>query len=112
MPPRLQAQEVQANRSDYGTLEIGGSIGWKLATLSVSRSLADYLGVSATETGPAGQKIIDSKGTTYIGLDIEWPISDTFALAAGVGRLRVPNFDGLGYTDWRVGASWQAVGLR
>lgn len=111
LPPRLQAQAAQANSSDYGTLELGGSVGWKLATLSISRSLTDYLGISATETGPAGRKVIDSKGTTYIGLDVDWPVSDGLTLSAGAGRLHVPNFDGLGYADWRLGTSLKAGGL-
>jgi Bacterial protein of unknown function (Gcw_chp) len=109
LPPRLQAQ---ANRSDYGTLELGGSLGWKIVTLSLSRSLTDYLGLSATQTGPAGDKVIDSKGTTYVGLDVDWPVNDTFTLSAGAGRLHIPNFDGLSYADWRLGASLQAAGLR
>jgi hypothetical protein len=112
LPPRLQAQAAQANSSDYGTLELGGSVGWKLITLSISHSLTDYLGISATETGPAGQKVIDSKGTTYIGLDVDWPVSDAITLSAGAGRLKVPNFNGLGYTDWRLGASLKAWSLR
>jgi hypothetical protein len=112
LPPRLQAQAAQADSSDYGTLELGGSIGWKLATLSISRSLTDYLGVSATVSGPAGRKVFDSKGTTYLGLDVDWPVSDGLTLSAGAGRLRVPNFDGLGYTDWRLGASLEAWGLQ
>jgi Bacterial protein of unknown function (Gcw_chp) len=112
LPPRLQAQAAQFNRSDYGTLEVGGALGWKIVTLSVSRSLTDYLGLSATQTGPAGERVIDSKGTTYIGLDVDWPLNDRFTMAAGAGRLHVPNFDGLSYSDWRLGASLQAAGLR
>jgi hypothetical protein len=112
LPPRLQAQAARATSSNYGTLELGGSIGWKLATLSISRSLTDYLGVSATETGAAGQRVIDSKGTTYLGLDVDWPVNDALTLSAGAGRLRVPNFDGLGYADWRLGLSLKAGGLR
>jgi len=112
LPPRLQAQAAQAASSDYATLEVGGSLGWKLVTLSVSRSLTDYLGLSATQTGPTGDQLIESKGTTYVGLDVDWPLSGRLTLSAGAGRLRVPNFDGLSYTDWRVGASGQAWGLR
>jgi hypothetical protein len=112
LPPRLQAQAALANSSDYGTLELGASLGWKAVTLSVSRSLTDYLGLSATQAGSAGQRVIESKGTTYIGLDVDWPLNDALTLSAGAGRLHVPNFDGLSYTDWRLGASLQARGLR
>lgn len=103
---------MQANSSDYGTLELGGTVGWKIVTLSVARSITDYFGLSATQTGPAGDKAIASKGTTYVGLDIDWPVSDSVTLSTGTGRLHVPNFDGLSYADWRVGASLQAAGLR
>ena len=69
-------------------------------------------GITATEAGSAGQRVIESKGTTYLGLDVDWPLNDALTLSAGAGRLHVPNFDGLSYTDWRLGASLQARGLR
>lgn len=112
LPPRLQAVSVRANDSDYQTAELGVSLGWKIATLSVTRSLTDYLGLSATETGPAGTRVLESRGTTYVGLDLDWPLTDQWSLNAGAGRLTVPNFDGLDYTDWRLGAAYQWHGLR
>jgi hypothetical protein len=109
LPPRLQAQAAQLEASDYGTLEANASIGWKVATLSVSHSLTDYLGLSARTA--AGQRVVDSKGTTYLALDFDVPVGDTLTLSAGVGRLRVPNFDEFSYTDWRVGATLRAWSL-
>jgi hypothetical protein len=109
LPPRLQAQAAQLSASDYGTLEANASIGWRAATLSVSHSLTDYLGLSARTA--AGQRVVDSKGTTYVALDFDVPVGDQLTLSAGVGRLRVPNFDGFSYTDWRLGASLRAASL-
>jgi hypothetical protein len=109
LPPRLQAQAAQLDDSDYGTLEINASFGWKVATLSVSHALTDYLGLSARTA--AGQRVVDSKGTTYLALDFDVPVGDTLTLSAGAGRLRVPNFDGFSYTDWRIGASLRAWSL-
>jgi Bacterial protein of unknown function (Gcw_chp) len=116
LPARLQTANVQAKQSNYSTVELGASLAWKTLSLSVSRSLTDYLGLAATETGPSGgtlgSRVIESKGTTYFGADVEWPLAEGFSLNAGAGRLHVPNFDGLSYTDWRLGGSAQAWGLR
>jgi hypothetical protein len=112
LPPPAQGRTVQATDSDYSTAEVGASLGWKVATLSVTRSITDYLGLAATETGPLGDRVVESKGTTYVGLDVDWPVNDAVSVSAGVGRLAVPNFEGLGYTDWRVGAAARAWGVR
>jgi sterol desaturase/sphingolipid hydroxylase (fatty acid hydroxylase superfamily) len=112
LPARLQTANVQAKQSNYSTAEIGATLAWKTLMLSVSRSLTDYLGLAATETGPLGTRVIESKGTTYFGVDVEWPIVADWTLNAGVGRLQVPNFDGLSYTDWRLGGATQTWGPR
>jgi Bacterial protein of unknown function (Gcw_chp) len=111
LPPALQNRVVQAKDSDYATLEVGASLGWKLATLSITRALSDYLGLAATDAGPVGKRVIESKGTLYVGLDVDWPVTEQISLSAGAGRLRIPNFDALGYTDWRVGATAKGWGL-
>jgi Bacterial protein of unknown function (Gcw_chp) len=112
LPARLQTATVQAKHSNYGTAELGASLTWKALTLSFSRSLTDYLGLAATETGPLGMRLLQSKGTTYLGLDGEWPLGERLSVSVGAGRLRVPNFEDLGYTDWRLGMSTLAYGLR
>ncbi len=112
LPPAAQNRVLQSSESNYGTLEIGGSLGWKLFTLSVTRSLTDYLGLAATETGPLGDRIVQSKGTVYVGLDFDWPLNDSVSFNAGLGRLNVPNFEALDYTDWRAGVSARAWGFR
>jgi hypothetical protein len=110
LPPRLQSR-LQARAGDYGTLEAGASIGYRAVTLSVARALTNYLGLEAEETGPLGTRLLESQGTTYVGLDVQWPLNDTFTFSVGAGRLLVPNFDGLDYTDWRLGMTAFAAGL-
>jgi Bacterial protein of unknown function (Gcw_chp) len=112
LPPPAQNRVLQSKESNYGTLEVGGSLGWKVFTFSLTRSLTDYLGLAATETGPLGDRVIQSKGTVYVGLDFDWPLNESVSLNGGVGRLNVPNFEALNYTDWRAGVSAQAWGLR
>lgn len=111
LPPTAQGRLQRAAESDYGTLELAATLGWRYATLTVARSLTDYLGLASTETGPTGTRVIESKGTTYVGLDLEWPLTQTLALRAGAGQLRVPNFEALDYSDWRLGLALQALGL-
>lgn len=116
LPPRVQARTLQAQSSNYGTAEFGLSLGWKWLTLSWTRALTDYLGASAVESEGTGsalrQTLLESTGTQYAALDLAWPATDRVTLTAGVGRLHVPNFDALGYTDWRLGATLEYAGLR
>jgi len=115
LPPRAQARTQEPQSTNYGTAEFGLSLGWKWVTLSWTRSLTDYLGASAVETEGVGtaqrQTVLESTGTQYIGLDLAWPATERVTLTAGVGRLHVPNFESLGYTDWRLGASLEYAGL-
>ena len=111
LPPAVQGRLQRATESDYSTVELAATLGWKHATLTVSRSLTDYLGLASTDTGPAGTRAIESTGTTYVGLDIAWPLTPALTLRAGAGRLHVPNFESLDYSDWRLGLALQAWGL-
>ena len=111
LPARLQQRAANLQTSDYTTVEARASLGWKIATLSVSHSLTNYLGLISQETGPLGTRLIESKGTTYVGLDLDWPLNDSLTLSAGVGRLSVPNFDELDYSDWRLSGSLRAASL-
>ena len=111
LPAAAQGRLQRAQVSDYSTAEIGASLGWHWVTLSLTRSLTDYQGLSSTETGPLGTRVIESSGTTYVSLDIEWPLAEGWTVCAGAGQLRVPNFESLGYTDWRLGVSARAWGL-
>lgn len=107
LPPRLQSRTLQPAESDFGTAELGLSLGWRAFTLSWSRSLTDYLGVSAIETEGSGQNLrqtlLESTGTRYLALDAAWPVGERWTLSAGVGHLKVPHFETLDYTDWRIG---------
>ena len=84
--------------------------------MSWTWSLTDYLGASAVETEGVGsaqrQTLLESTGTQYLGLDLAWPATERVSVNAGIGRLHVPNFDSLGYTDWRIGATLDYAGLR
>jgi sterol desaturase/sphingolipid hydroxylase (fatty acid hydroxylase superfamily) len=90
--PGAQAPRATGGGS-YGTTEFAASLGWRVATLSLSRSFGDYLGLRERR----------SRGTTYVALDFELPLNDRFALVAGAGRLQVPDQDRYAYADWRLG---------
>jgi uncharacterized protein (TIGR02001 family) len=115
LPPRAQARVQQPQETDYGTAELAVSLGWRWVTLSWTRSLTDYLGASAVETEGTGaaarQTLLESTGTRYLAVELAWPATDALTLNAGIGRLTVPNFDALNYTDWRLGVTWLAAGL-
>ncbi len=116
LSPRLPSRTLQLEESDYGTAELGLSLGWRWFTLSWSRSLTDYLGVSAIESETSGQNLrqtlLESTGTQYLALDTAWPIGERVTLSAGIGRLKVPHFETLSYTDWRVGLNLASGALQ
>jgi hypothetical protein len=109
-PPQLQARNLSPRNTDYATTELGASIGWRVLTLTWVRALSDYQGLAFA--GPAGRASFNSKGTTYVGLDLTVPFAERWMLQAGAGLLTVPDADELNYTDWRLGLSLDAAGLR
>ena len=115
LSPRAKNRVLQAQSTDYSTAELALAVRWKVLTLSWSRSLTDYLGASATETEGTGQSLrqtlLETTGTQYLALDLDWPAAPNVNLLAGVGRLQVPNLAQLSYTDWRLGVVLRGFGL-
>lgn len=110
LPPRVSSRLLEAEPDNYGTAEFGLSAGWKHYTLAWSRSLTDYLGARAIESEGSGgtrrENLLESTGTQYLSLEATWPLTPKLNLNAGAGRLHVPNFDSLNYTDWRLGLGY------
>ncbi len=94
------------------TTEVYGALSWKWLSAKLSYAASDYFGN------------VDSKGTLYADISASYPIGKTgVTVLAHVGYLKaagnsayscfyVPggsvcsNDDALGYTDWKVGASY------
>jgi hypothetical protein len=110
LPPALQSLNLSPRNTDYATTEIGASIGWQALTVTWMRALSDYQGLAFA--GPGGRVSFESKGTTYVGLDLTVPFAERWMVQAGAGRLTVPDADELAYTDWRLGLALDAAGLR
>lgn len=68
------------------TLEANASVQWKHWTLKYSRSLSDYFGADV-EQGYAG----DTRGTTYLQLDGDLPLTSRWALHLHAGRTHFPS---------------------
>lgn len=84
-------------------LEVYAGVGYKWATAKLSCNLKDYFGARPLGKG--------TDGTTYVDLAVGYPLGASgVTLLTHLGVLNVVN-DGaddlrVGYTDWRLGASW------
>ncbi len=115
LPPAV-AHRIRAASADtsYDTAQISAALNFRDLEFRASHALTDYLGASydtSTRLGQAQTKAVDTKGTTYLELNYRWPVAQRWTLSAHLGRLHVPNIEGLDYTDWQLGASVQAWGL-
>lgn len=88
---------ITLRRFDTTEFYVGASIGNLTAKLNYA--LSDHFG------------LIDSSGSFYIDLGYTYPIARTTNLVLHVGHQAVKNFDRLDYTDWRIGATTEALSL-
>lgn len=85
---------------DTTEVYVGG--GWKFVSLKYSHVLSDYF------IGWAGTNGEKTKGSNYTDLSVTYPLNDKINLIGHVGRQNVRNFSAASYTDWRVGATYDA----
>jgi uncharacterized protein (TIGR02001 family) len=79
-----QAKPRYASRS-FNTLEANAALTWKWLTLKYSRALTDYFAID-TEQYYDG----DSKGTGYLQLDANIPLSDAWNLSLHAAHTGIP----------------------
>lgn len=87
--------------TDADTLEAYGAVSWKWLTAKLSYSLGDTFGVN------------DAKGTYYVDLSANVPVTDKLAFQAHYGiqefkgdNAGVDNDDVASYKDWRLGVTY------
>lgn len=88
---------ITLRRFDTTEFYVGASFGNLTAKLNYA--LSDFFG------------LIDSSGSFYVDLGYVFPVGRSTNLVAHVGRQQVKNFDRLNYTDWKVGATTEALSL-
>jgi uncharacterized protein (TIGR02001 family) len=89
---------VYSRASSFGTSEIYAGVGYGPVSVKVSQSLSNYFGVA------------NSVGSRYYQADLAQPVTSKITLGAHVGRTYVNDSTSLDYTDYRVGASYDAAG--
>jgi len=89
---------VYSRASSFGTSEVYAGVGYGPVTVKVSQSLSNYFGVA------------NSVGSRYFQADLAQPVTSKITLGAHVGRTYVNDSTSLDYTDYRVGASYDAAG--
>lgn len=83
------------------TFEIYGAVSWKTLTFKYSHATTDTFG------------LFDSKGSNYLDLTYTHEVASGFNLVAHVGRQNIkgPAKDACTYTDWKLGATYDAMGV-
>lgn len=105
---------------DNFELYIGGS--WKWLSAKYSYATTDYFGLNsqavngvlagainaANTTGCAVATPCNSKGSSYLEINASYEVAPKWTLTGHVGSLKVKNWGGLNYTDWKIGVSYDA----
>ena len=81
------------------TLELYGALSWQMLTLKYSHALTDLFGFT------------DSKGSGYLDLSGNFDAGSGVTLTAHVGHQKVDSNSNCSYTDWKLGATKEMVGL-
>jgi Bacterial protein of unknown function (Gcw_chp) len=105
---------------DNQEIYIGGS--WKWISAKLSYAISDYFGLS-NEQASGGywcDKSTDpctaltarggSKGSYYLDLTANYPVSEKFSVIGHVGRLKAKNYGELDYTDYKAGVTYDLNG--
>jgi len=105
-------------------LYIGATWEWLSAKYSVTTS--DFFGVNRTTYGGAcgitstGAAIVctnplsntaNSKGSSYLDLTATVPLAEGLNLVGHYGKQTVKNFNQLGYSDYKLGLTYDALGF-
>ena len=119
----------QAGRTANGTTNkfnnfevyVGGS--WKWLSAKYSQSTTDYFGLNGTANGGAyagvngnnnatgattGAANANSKGSSYFEINAAYEVAPKWTVSGHVGSLKVKNWGGFNYTDWKLGVSYDA----
>ncbi|MBL8378474.1 MAG: hypothetical protein JNM79_11440 [Burkholderiales bacterium] len=116
--------------SEYNNTEIYIGASYKWFSLKYYHATSDYFGINSTAlngtfaginsngtgtgntTGPASG---GSRGTGYLDLNANFEIFPKATLGLHVGQLRVKNYSGLNYTDYKVSLAydfgWATLGV-
>lgn len=101
-------------------LYIGGS--WKWLSAKYSYATTDYFGLNSTAnngvaagvinpantTGCAVATPCNSKGSSYLEVNASYEVAPKWTVTGHVGSLKVKNWGGFNYTDWKVGVNYDA----
>jgi uncharacterized protein (TIGR02001 family) len=96
-------------------LYIGGS--WKWLSAKYSYATTDYFGLNGTANNGAavglsgattGSATSDSKGSGYFEINAAYEFAPKWTVNGHVGNLKVKNWSGYNYTDWKLGVSYDA----
>lgn len=115
-----------ATKHKYNNTEAYIGASWNWLSVKYSHTLSDFFGVKgATYGGTCGinsdqtgiactdplSTTNNSKGSGYLDLTLTYPIRQGFNLIGHVGHQKVKGFSQLDYTDYKIGATYDALGF-
>jgi uncharacterized protein (TIGR02001 family) len=104
---------------DFNNLEIYVGASWRFISGKLFYALDDYFGVNSTQAinywarRDDGSPLRDrgsSKGTTYLDLNANIPLTGPLGLVAHYGILSMKKYDELDYQDWKLGVTYDLQG--
>ena len=111
-------------KKDFDNFELYLGLSYKWLSAKYSYSTTDYFGLSGAQLGNAALGGIDSnnnatgnttgsatsgsKGSQYFEIYANYEVAPKWTLVGHVGTLKVKNFGGLSYTDWKLGVNYDA----
>lgn len=110
----------------YNNTELYIGATWEWLSAKYSFTTSDFFGVNKTTYGggcgitATGAAIVctnplsttaNSKGSSYLDLTATFPIAKDLNLVAHYGKQTVKNFNDLGYSDYKLGLTYDALGF-
>ena len=115
---------ANGNKPKYSNFELYLGLSYKWLSAKYSHATTDYFGLNgaAIGNGPfggvnsnntpsgntTGSRTSNSKGSGYLEFNANYEVAPKWTLVGHVGNLRVKNFSGVNYTDWKLGVNYDA----
>ena len=106
-------------KTKYNNNEVYVGLSYKWLSAKVSYATTDYFGTNkdtfnSSTTDINGNNPLTanggSRGSTYLELNMAYPLTEKLTLNAHVGDTHVKHYGKLNYTDWKLGASYDLNG--
>lgn len=113
-----------AAKTKFDNFELYAALTYKWASLKYSHTLTNFFGTNKDTYGGLCENTVvggnasncfdadpgNSRGSGYIDLSANYPLSEKLVLNAHLGHQMVKNYGKLDYTDWKLGVTYDLSG--